>query len=139
MSSGECDLERLLAEARPERRPGEFVFVSVDAQAAHGLTAHATVRESEGLTLVIPRGEADAQGLDYDFVAAWITLTVHSALDAVGLTAAVAARLADAGISCNVIAGLFHDHLLVPVERAGEAMTILGSGSADSARRPPAS
>jgi uncharacterized protein len=126
MSSGERDLQRLLARARPERRPGEFVFVSVDPHTARGLTAHATVRESEGLTLVIAREEADAQDLHYDFVAAWITLTVHSALDAVGLTAAVARKLADAGISCNVIAGYFHDHLLVPVERADDALTVLG-------------
>ncbi len=125
MSSGERDLQRLLVRAQPERRPGEFVFVSVDTQTARGLTAHATVRESEGLTLVITREEADAEALH--FVAAWITLTVHSALDAVGLTAAVARKLANAGISCNVIAGFFHDHLLVPVERADEALTILGS------------
>jgi hypothetical protein len=125
MSPGERDLERRLAHARPERRPGEFVFVSVEPGSARGIEAHATVRESEGLTLVIARADADAQGLPYDFVAAWITLTVHSALDAVGLTAAVAGRLAEAGISCNVIAGFFHDHLLVPLERADEALTIL--------------
>ncbi len=127
MSSGERDLQRLLVRAQPERRPGEFVFVSVDTQTARGLTAHATVRESEGLTLVIAREEAEVRGLHYDFVAAWITLTVHSALDAVGLTATVAGKLADAGIGCNVIAGFFHDHLLVPVERADEALTILGT------------
>jgi hypothetical protein len=120
-------MQALHRAPRPERRPGEFVFVSVDTQTARGLTAHATVRESEGLTLVIAREEADAQALPYDFVAAWITLTVHSALDAVGLTAAVARKLADAGIGCNVIAGFFHDHLLVPVERADEALTILSS------------
>jgi hypothetical protein len=127
MSSGERDLQRLLAQAQPERRPGEFVFVSVEPQTARGLPAHASVRESEGLTLVIPRRQADEQALHYDFVAAWITLTVHSALDAVGLTAAVARKLAEAGISCNVIAGFFHDHLLVPVDRADEAITILCS------------
>lgn len=126
MSSGERDLERLLAAMAPERRPGEFVYVSVgDPHAAAALDAHATVREDEGLCAVVDREAADAHDLPYDFVAAWITLTVHSALDAVGLTAAVATRLAGAGISCNVVAGLRHDHLLVPVERADEAVALL--------------
>ena len=119
--TAERDLGRLLAAMAPERRPGEFVYV----EAAPGLEPHATIREDEGVCHVVDRRHADALGLPYDFVAAWITLTVHSALDAVGLTAAVAVRLADAGISCNVIAGLRHDHLLVPVERADEALALL--------------
>jgi hypothetical protein len=126
MSTGERDLERLLATMDPQVRAGEFVYVSVDdPHAAAALDAHATVREDEGLCAVIDREAADAHDLPYDFVAAWITLTVHSALDAVGLTAAVATRLTEAGISCNVVAGLRHDHLLVPADRADEALAAL--------------
>jgi hypothetical protein len=68
------------------------------------------------------RSEADAAGLAYSFVAAWITLRVHSALDTVDLTAAVSTKLAAAGISCNVIAAHFHDHLFVPYPTAQEAL-----------------
>jgi hypothetical protein len=120
----ERDLDRLLRAMDPVRRPGEFVFVS--RREPVPLPAVASVVEDEGISYVLARADADELGFAYDFVAAWITLTVHSALDAVGLTAAVAGALAEAGISCNVIAGAHHDHLLVPVDRAEEALTVLG-------------
>jgi uncharacterized protein len=129
--SGERDLDRMLAALRPQRRPGEFVFVA--AGPGVDLHAEAMVREAEGVTLVVDRGLADAHGLRYDFVGAWITLSVHSALDAVGLTAAVAGALAAAGIACNVLAGRVHDHLLVPAERADEALELLAALAARAA------
>lgn len=108
------ELDELLRSMAPVRRPGEFVFVVTEELPAE-VTAEASVREAEGPSFVIAREHADRLGLPYDFVAAWITLTVHSALDAVGLTAAVSTALATAGIPCNVIAGARHDHLLVPI------------------------
>jgi hypothetical protein len=120
------DLSDLLRSLQPTLRPGEFVFVGVGELPAD-VTIEASVREAEGPSSVISRGDADRLGLDYTFVAAWISLTVHSALDAVGLTAAVSTALASNGISCNVIAGLRHDHLLVPVEDAGRALEVLGN------------
>lgn len=123
---GESDLGVLLARLKPVRRPGSFVFVVVPSESAVPADdILASVREDEGVTLVVRQEAADRHGLAYDFVAAWITLDVHSALDAVGLTAAVSAALTRAGISCNVIAGYFHDHLLVPLDRANEATAIL--------------
>jgi uncharacterized protein len=129
---GERNLERLLASLEPAQRPGTFVFAVVeDAAALEAVVPEATVREEEGLTVVLRREEADRLGIAYDHVAAWITLRVHSALDAVGLTAAVSTALADAGLSCNVIAGYHHDHLLVPADRAQEAVTVLAGMSRD--------
>lgn len=121
---GVRDLDRLLASMAPERAPGEWVFVTT-ASSGPPLPARARIEEDEGTTSVVERGVADEHGLAYDFVAAWLTLRVHSALDAVGLTAAVAGALAEAGISCNVLAGLHHDHLLVPLDRADEALAVL--------------
>ena len=123
MSSNE--LSRLLADMRPESLPGSFVFVELPEGGLGGVEALATVHESEGLSAVIDRSDADRHGLEYDFVAGWITLRVQSALSAVGLTAAVSACLTAKGISCNVIAGLRHDHLLVPIERVDEALEAL--------------
>jgi hypothetical protein len=123
--TGERDLTTLLATLRPERHPGTFVFTTSRAGVPGGASPVATVVEDEGLTLVLPRAQADALGLPYDFTASWITLRVHSALDAVGLTAAVAVALAEAGIPCNVVAGNHHDHLFVPADHSDAALTIL--------------
>ncbi|MCF2529108.1 ACT domain-containing protein [Yinghuangia sp. KLBMP8922] len=109
----------------PELNSGSWVFTTVAGPVPDGLDPVVTVAEAEGTTLVLPRAQADAAGLAYDFVAAWITLRVHSALDAVGLTAAFANRLADLGMSCNVVAGFFHDHLFVAEADAERAMHAL--------------
>lgn len=143
MNPAETDLNTLLATMRPVIREGEYVY----ALWPHGkpLAGHvaAAVREAEGLTVVLPRADADALGLDYDFVAAWITLQVHSALEAIGLTAAVSTALTEAKISCNVLAGFHHDHLLVPVPDAQRALEVLHELSAEgraanSGQTPPA-
>lgn len=83
------------------------------------------VQEEEGPSFVIPLDVAHRLGLRYDFVAGWLTLSVVSSLAAVGLTAAVSTALASGGISCNMIAGNHHDHLLVPVEMVGAALDVL--------------
>ncbi|MFE5935513.1 ACT domain-containing protein [Streptomyces sp. NPDC056470] len=123
--SAERDLTRLVAGMRPDLHSGRYVFTTVDGPAPAGVAPVATVAESEGLTLVVRQEEADAAGLAYDYVAAWITLRVHSALDAVGLTAAVSRELARAGLSCNVVAGFHHDHLFVEHARADLALAVL--------------
>jgi hypothetical protein len=92
-----------------------------------------TFSEAEGLTLIVPRAVADAYTWPYSFVAAWLTLTVHSALDAVGLTAAVARVLTQANISCNVVAAFYHDHLFVPAAEAERALQTLQALSENGA------
>ncbi|MFS4092128.1 ACT domain-containing protein [Streptomyces sp. AF1A] len=123
--TGETDLRRLLGGMRPELNPGRYVFTTTEGGVPSGVTPLVTVTEPEGLTVVAPQAEADAAGMAYDYVAGWITLRVHSALEAVGLTAAVARALADAGLSCNIVAGFHHDHLFVPYEDAQRALRIL--------------
>lgn len=135
--SGERDLATLIAAMDPVARPEPYVVVMAgDATALGSTVPAATIAEDEGLTVVLPQSDADLRGLPYDFVAAWITLRVHSALEAVGLTAAFSTALADAGLSCNVLAGFHHDHLLVPYERREDALAVLRAlahGSADTA------
>ncbi|AIA01042.1 hypothetical protein DC74_516 [Streptomyces noursei] len=123
--AGETDLQKLLGGMRPRLNPGRYVFATVAGGVPPGLAPVVTVAEPEGLTLVLRQEDADAAGLAYAYVAGWITLRVHSALEAVGLTAAVATALADVGLSCNVVAGFHHDHLFVPYESAGRAVAVL--------------
>jgi len=121
--SGETDLDQVIASLRPERRAGEYVFVSLPDPAQ--VDALAVVHEAEGVTYIVPRGTADERGWPYDFIAAWITLRVHTSLAAIGVTATVTSALADDGISCNMLAGYFHDHVLVPADRADDALETL--------------
>lgn len=107
--SGLTDLDEILRTMSPRQVPGRFVFVTTDEP----LAAAAMVVEDEGVSLVVAEQVADEQGLAHEGVFGWITLEVHSALDSAGLTAAVSAALAAQQISCNVIAGRHHDHLLV--------------------------
>ena len=119
------DLARLLRELRPRLNEGTIAFCALPPGEAVPAGAIGSFRESEGVTVIVPLAEARSAGLAPVFEAAWITLDVHSALEAVGLTAAVARVLTDAGIPCNVIAALQHDHLFVPVDRAPEALRAL--------------
>ena len=122
--AGTTDLTQLLRTLEPVLRDGEFVYATV-VDVPTGLPVEATVREPEGLTVVVRRDAADIHGIGYDYVAAWITLTVHSSLEAVGLTAAFATALGREGISCNVLAGHHHDHILVATADAERAMDVL--------------
>jgi hypothetical protein len=119
--AGDTDLARMLASLDVERRPGTFVFVTGEWPGLRTL-AHAMVAEGEGPTFVVGADDARRAGAPVGFEAAWLTLTVRSSLAAVGLTAAVSEVLAGAGIACNVLAGFHHDHLLVPAERAEDAI-----------------
>ncbi|MEO1075859.1 MAG: ACT domain-containing protein [Bacteroidota bacterium] len=126
--SGATDLTALLGTMEPVLRDGAFVFVTVPTHSfalAIETDPVAAVMEAEGLTLVLPQAQADALRFGYGTVFRQLTLTVHSSLDAVGLTAAVATRLAAHGIPANVIAGYYHDHLFVPQDRADEALAAL--------------
>jgi hypothetical protein len=100
-------------------QPGKRVADAAD------LNPIAAFEEQEGLTLVLRREQADAIGVHYQGIFRMITLQVHSSLEAVGLTAAVAEALSEQGISANVMAAYFHDHVFVPSDRARDAIAIL--------------
>lgn len=123
---GETDLDKMLATLQAERRPGVFTYVAVPVPTPGLLAAaHGMVTEGEFTTLVLPVEAAQRAGLPVELELAWLTLTVQSSLEAVGLTAAFAAMLGEVGIPCNVLAGYHHDHVLVPVDRAQDAIDAL--------------
>lgn len=123
---GETDLDAMLATLAVQRRPGVFTYIAVEVPTP-GLiaAAHAMVKEGPLTTIVLPVEAAQRAGQLVTVRLAWLTLTVQSSLEAVGLTAAISERLTRENIACNVLAGYHHDHLLVPVERVDDAVSAL--------------
>ncbi|MFV8462566.1 ACT domain-containing protein [Vibrio campbellii] len=121
------DLDILLKSMSPELIQGDYVFCTVEGGLADyvHLNPMATFREKEGLTIVLTKEVATQAQLSFDGVFSMITLSVHSSLEAVGLTAAFATKLGSYGISANVIAGYYHDHIFVQKHKADEAMSAL--------------
>jgi len=126
--AGEEDLDNLLALLNPSLLAGDFVFCTLK-NAQYGdfadLQPIASYQEEEGLSLLLAKGAAESAGLAYESVFSCISLMVHSSLDAVGLTAAVSGRLAAHGISANMIAAYYHDHIYVPQNKAQLALQVL--------------
>lgn len=133
MMQGNTDLASLLIQLRPSLDDDEFTFVTLPSlpEGDDGrlnlreLNPAAVVQEPEGWTLVLRSAQAESLQLAGSGRFRRITLQVHSSLQAVGLTAAVSRALTDQGISANVIAGYFHDHLFVPVTQAEQALETL--------------
>ncbi len=125
--AGISDLKVLLKSMKPELIQGEFVFCTIPEKRFSGLKIEPLLafKEKEGTTLVLEKGIADANSLPYSGSWALITLTVHSDLQAVGFLAKITEKLAENGISVNVVSAYYHDHLFVPVKKADEAMKVL--------------
>ena len=126
MSESISDLNVLLRSLDPHLHEGVYVYSCVLFETdLSSIAVVGTFRESEGLTIILPEPDALKNKFPILFRAAWITLSVDSAFEAVGMTAAFATALGNAGISCNVVAGARHDHVFVPIERAVDAMVVL--------------
>ena len=125
--TGEDDLSTLLAGLRPRLSPTEYAFgvVQPGATLPPQIEPLGTFHEAEGMTVIAPAASFAETGIEH--IAGWalITLEVHSALAAVGMIAAIARALADDGISTNVVAAFYHDHVFVPWDRLYEAMQVL--------------
>ncbi|QND49734.1 ACT domain-containing protein [Rhizobium lusitanum] len=131
--SGITDLKLLLVGMKPDLVEGEFVYCSVPASSLADyihLNPVGLFQEREGVTLILPVEAARQAGLPAEPAMRMITLEIHSSLGAVGLTAALATALGNEGISANVVAGYYHDHIFVPVADAGRAMAALQALSA---------
>jgi hypothetical protein len=118
----------MIAAMAPVLDTGTYAFVTTrDPERAAAATARAlaTFAEEEGLSLILPLAAAQDMAFSDPLPMARITLTVHSALDGTGLTAAVASALAAKGIPCNMVAAFHHDHVFIPLDMAGQALAIL--------------
>ena len=130
--AGETNLTTLLQSLQPELDPREFgvVALALDLPLPPGLRPIGWFEEAEGRTLIATADALAEAGFQQPGGWARITLTVHSSLEAVGLTAVIATALAEAGISANVVAAFYHDHVFVPWDRRFDAIAVLERGAA---------
>ena len=123
--NGETNLDVLISTMKPQLNSGEFVFCTLKIMEIDINNVLFFFKENEGITLVCTKEYADKKKYNYSSIFSWITLEVHSALEAVGLTAAFSQALAAHNISCNVVAGYYHDHIFVQQEKGIEAINVL--------------
>ena len=131
--SGETDIHSLLKNMTPVLNEGEYVFCALSSMGSlNPDDIIGTFREEEGWTVILNKTLADELNYEYSYISSWITLTIHSSLDAVGLTATFSKALAEASISCNVVAAFYHDHIFVDRKDADKAMKVLRQLSEDN-------
>jgi uncharacterized protein len=123
---GETNLSILIKNMQPILNEGQYIFCTVSSKKDLDFDKILHFfKEKEGFTIVVEKDYADTKGYEYSSVYSWITLLVHSSLDAVGLTAAFSNALAEHHISCNVVAGFYHDHIFVQSELGQKAVDVL--------------
>lgn len=124
---GETDLDALLRDLKPMLAEEEHGFATIPMGQGwpQGLVPVATFAEAEGASVIALTSIMEGIGLPHEGGWAKITIGANSALDAVGLTARIAAALAEKGISSNIVAAYHHDHVFVPWARRDEAMAVL--------------
>lgn len=128
--SKDNNIYTLLANLSPQLNEGKYVFVTTELINHVPLTEIISlIQEDEGFSLILKKEVADRLNLQYSYVASWITLSLSTSLDAVGLTAAFSNELAKNKISCNVVAGFYHDHIFVDHKDTKAALSVLNSMS----------
>jgi uncharacterized protein len=135
--NGETNLDVLISSMKPRINSGEYVFCSLNTMKIDINQCLFFFRESEGITIVCTKAYADEKEWVYSSTFAWLTLEVHSALEAVGLTAAFSQALGANNISCNVVAGFYHDHIFVPMDKGREAVRVLDNLAKNKEIRDP--
>ncbi|MEJ5105141.1 ACT domain-containing protein [Chryseobacterium sp. MYb328] len=125
---GEVNLKNILKNLNPSLNEGKYVYCTVENIDKIPLSKILFLfKEIESITVVVKKEDAEELNLGFSYVASWITLEVHSSLSAVGLTAKFSQALSEAGISCNVVAAYFHDHIFVDEKDAVKAIEVLNT------------
>lgn len=127
--NGETNLQKLLEGMRPSMSEEIFAFATARSLDDVPPSIHVigSFVEDEGVTIIATADQLRRTSLAQSGPFAKISLAVHSSLTAVGLTAAIATALAGEGISANVVAGYFHDHIFVPWDQRSHALDVLAN------------
>ncbi|KAG7192392.1 uncharacterized protein KQ657_001791 [Scheffersomyces spartinae] len=126
--TGLTNLNAILATLDPVLGESPYVFASLKNDTTVDVTSLDplfTFKEEEGTTVIVHQDVADKMSLEYLVVFNQITLKVHLSLEAIGLTASIATELTKHQISCNVVAGYYHDHIFVPTAKSQQALEAL--------------
>lgn len=131
--AGERNLLLILKNLKPVLNPEVVVFTSMpEADIPENVNYISRFHEKEGVTMILTKENAVRHKFKFDGEFAWITISIHTSLQAVGLTAAISGALADQSISCNVVSAYYHDHVFVDYHKKDLAIDCLrnlsGSG-----------
>ena len=124
------NLKDIIKNINPVILDGEYVYVSFEFDLIQKKDCHkifSIINEKEGVCAIIEKEYADRVNAKYDAVFSIITLQVYSSLNSVGLTEYVSSICHELNVPCNVIAGLHHDHILVPTNKAQDVVLKLSS------------
>ncbi len=121
------DLNVLIKNMKPKIALAEYVFCVVSEAKFRlmNIKPICTFREREGVTAIIDKASADSNGIHYTGTWKLISISIYSDLHSIGFLAAITAKLAEAGISVNIVSAYHHDHLFVPLEKAQACMQLL--------------
>lgn len=82
-------------------------------------------REPEGETGIVSKDAAENGGIEYNFPCRCIQLKTNTSFTDVGITALIAAVLAQHNIACNAILAYHHDYFFVPEAYGKKALDLL--------------
>ncbi len=120
---GQMDLSEVLHTLQVSCDEVRYGFASVtEAAISRSEQVLGTFREDEGLTVIATQEYFEREGIAHQGPFARLTIEVYTSLELVGLTALLAAELAEREIPANVIAAYFHDHIFVPYDVRAKAL-----------------
>lgn len=124
--SGLTDLQQTLQSLKVLCDDIEYGFASIENESQIDRNkVLATFHENGRLAVIAPLNYLNSLNIENEGPYAKLTIDIHTSLELVGLTAVMATELAKNGISANVVAAFYHDHVFVQYELRKQAIDLL--------------